>query len=99
MPLFDATAERSLTLYPEPDPARTPDNAGDAVRDDAAGYLNDPMQAKAIVLQGGDLGGRTCRYCNAPLVRAPRGAIVCSGFCDVPGEDPNFTRQVMTGQE
>lgn len=83
---------------PEPDPARTPDDAG-GMREDAAGYLNDPMQAKAVVLLGGDLGGRTCRYCNLPLVRVPQGGIVCSGFCDVPGDNPDFTRQVITGQE
>lgn len=69
------------------------------MREDAAGYLNDPLQAKAVILQGGSIEGRVCRYCQSPLVRAPKGAIVCSGFCDVPGDDPEFTRQVATGQE
>lgn len=66
-------------------------------REDQAGYLNDPLQAKHV-MSGGGLS-RQCRHCDKPLVRVPQGAIICSGTCDQPVVDPEFTRQVQTGQE
>lgn len=68
------------------------------MQEDQAGFLNDPLQAKKAVLERSDKA-RTCRHCEFPLVRLPQGALVCSGHCDVPSDDPEFTRQVVTGQE
>lgn len=54
---------------------------------DHAGYLNDPAQARRVVKEGGS-PNRRCRWCNSQLTRIPQGAVICSGYCDVPDPDP-----------
>ena len=52
------------------------------------GPWNNPVLAAAVVRGGAPAFDLTCSTCKeAPLVRSDAGAIICSAWCDMPGED------------
>lgn len=52
------------------------------------GPWNNPVLAGAMVKMDGPVSNLTCSVCDdAPLVRTAAGAIICSAWCDIPGED------------
>jgi hypothetical protein len=52
------------------------------------GPLNNKVLANALIQGKSNNFVLTCSTCGeAPLVRTATGAIICSAWCDIPGED------------